>query len=170
MDYKNSREGRIVAQKYADILPLPRPASSRPKMSLQNRAKIFSPFAALRGYEEEIADETRVNGLVAKAEMSDEDKNSLSDKLLQVKKGMRVKVRFFHADEVYTPLGCYMTAEGTVTRLDPVYRELELRGKIIGELEKNTIVRVSFDDLAELTGEGIVDIEEYLGRESYPED
>ena len=58
-DYKNSKEGRIVAAKYADILhkSRPEPSFKHPRMSLSNRAKIFSPFAALRGYEEEIADE-----------------------------------------------------------------------------------------------------------------
>ena len=58
-DYKDTKEGRIVAAKYADILYLSRPEPSilHPRMSVSNRAKIFSPFAALRGYEEEIAEE-----------------------------------------------------------------------------------------------------------------
>lgn len=55
-----------------------------------NRAKIFSPFAALRGYDEEISDQDRVQGLIAKAELSEEDKGHLSDRLLQVKKRMTI--------------------------------------------------------------------------------
>ena len=44
-DCKNSKEGRIVSQKYADILRLsrPEPLEKHPRMSLTNRAKIFSP-------------------------------------------------------------------------------------------------------------------------------
>lgn len=56
MDPKNSTE---TVRKYADLLHAERPNSEEsrrkhPRMSLQNRAKIFSPFAALRGYDEEI--------------------------------------------------------------------------------------------------------------------
>ena len=54
-DYKNTPEGKITSQKYADLLPLSRPAPIKPRMAISNRAKIFSPFAALRGYEDEIA-------------------------------------------------------------------------------------------------------------------
>ena len=58
-EYKNTPEGRDVTRKYADILALSRPDSAEsrrrhPRMSLENRAKIFSPFAALRGYDEEL--------------------------------------------------------------------------------------------------------------------
>ena len=50
-DFKNTKEGRAVAQKYSDILHLsrPEPPVKHPRMALSNRAKIFSPFAALRG-------------------------------------------------------------------------------------------------------------------------
>lgn len=56
---KDTPEGRAVAEKYGDILPLSRPEPSRkhPRMALGNRAKIFSPFAALRGFDEELSRE-----------------------------------------------------------------------------------------------------------------
>lgn len=58
-DFKNTKEGRTVAQKYADILHLsrPEPPVKHPRMALSNRAKIFSPFAALRGFDDEISSE-----------------------------------------------------------------------------------------------------------------
>jgi len=40
---------------YADIMHMDRPHSHHIPMDRQNRAKIFMPFAALRGYEEAIA-------------------------------------------------------------------------------------------------------------------
>ena len=40
--------------KYDAIIDLPRPASSRPKMTAHDRAAQFSPFAALTGYEDAI--------------------------------------------------------------------------------------------------------------------
>ena len=96
-DFRNTKEGRNVAQKYADILHLsrPEPPVKHPRMALSNRAKIFSPFAALRGFDDEISSEGASKLLVKKVELSDEEKNTLSDKLLQVKKGMKVVVRYF---------------------------------------------------------------------------
>ena len=61
MDYKNTPEGRSVQSKYGKILHAsrPEPPHNHPRMPMSNRAKIFSPFAALRGYEDEIASEGR---------------------------------------------------------------------------------------------------------------
>lgn len=61
MSYKDTPLCRETARKYADILELERPQSAEslrkhPRMSLQNRAKIFSPFAALRGYDDQLAE------------------------------------------------------------------------------------------------------------------
>lgn len=58
-DYKTTREGRIVSQKYGDILELerPEPSPKHPRMSMVNRAKQFSPFAAPRGYDDELEQE-----------------------------------------------------------------------------------------------------------------
>lgn len=62
-EYQESALGRETARKYADILDKSRPDSpesrrKHPRMSLQSRAKIFSPFASLRGREiEEISGE-----------------------------------------------------------------------------------------------------------------
>ena len=153
-DYKNTPKGRIVRQKYADILPLLRPEPIRPRMNTQNRAKIFSPFSALRGYDEEISDEDRVHGLMAKIELSNEDKNRLSDRLLQTKKNMSVTVEYFHTDKMYAPLGTYKTLTGTVSRIDPMYQEIEIIGdtgsKTDTPLEKAPSICIAFDDLFSL--------------------
>lgn len=60
-DYKHTPAGREAARKYADILDKQRPQSAQslrrhPRMPLENRAKIFSPFAALRGYDDQLAE------------------------------------------------------------------------------------------------------------------
>ena len=71
-DFKNTKEGRAVAQKYSDILHLsrPEPPVKHPRMALSNRAKIFSPFAALRGFDDEISSEGASKLLVKKEERS----------------------------------------------------------------------------------------------------
>ena len=53
-DYKWTAAGRSVASKYADIIDLPRPELHHQRMDILNRAKIFAPFDALRGFDEEI--------------------------------------------------------------------------------------------------------------------
>ena len=54
--------------------------------------------------------------LVKKAELSDEEKDALSDKLLQVKKGMKVVVRYFMKATEST--GKYISLTGTVVMID----------------------------------------------------
>lgn len=172
-DFKNTKEGRTVTQKYADILHLsrPEPPVKHPRMSITNRAKIFSPFAALRGFDDEISSEGATKLLVKKVELSDEEKNTLSDKLLQVKKGMKVVVRYFVRTAENT--GKYLSLTGTVVMIDPVYRELKVMQdsdkKAVG-IEKELPVVIPFDDIADLAGEGITNIEDYLGIEKYPDD
>lgn len=174
-DYKNTQEGRNAARKYGDILhgSRPEPSCKHPRMSLSNRAKIFSPFAALRGYEEEIAAEGQDHLRVKKIELSEEDKGILSDKLLQVRKGMTVTVRFFegrHTDPAASgtpagtdiPLGSYRTITGTVDRIEPVYRELILHTGERNQLGKDLPATARFDDILELSGDGILDTDEYL--------
>ena len=51
-NYKNSKIGQETAQKYGDIIEMERPQTEEslrkhPRMTLQNRAKIFSPFSPL---------------------------------------------------------------------------------------------------------------------------
>ena len=171
-DFKNTKEGRLVAQKYADILHLsrPEPPAKHPRMSITNRAKIFSPFAALRGFDDEISNEGASKLLVKKVELSDEEKNDLSDKLLQVKKGMKVVVRYFV--KTTENIGKYMSLTGTVVMIDPVYRELKVMqdsGRRAVGIEKELPVVISFDDISDLAGEGITNIENYLGIEKYPD-
>lgn len=160
-DYKATKEGRIVAAKYADILYLSRPEPSirHPRMSVSNRAKIFSPFAALRGYEEEIAEEKWMQTRVTKKLLSEEEAAELSDCLLQVKKGMVISIRYFKEDTEHPaipPLGTYETVNGKVEIIDGVFRQITIS-------DGSAKVTVHFDDLEEVSGEGIVNINEFLG-------
>ena len=132
---------------------------------------LFRPFAALRGFDDEISSEGASKLLVKKVELSDEEKNDLSDKLLQVKKGMKVVVRYFVRTTECT--GKYISLTGTVVMIDPVYRELKVMQdsdrKAVG-IEKELPVIIPFDDIANLAGEGITSIADYLGIEKYPDD
>lgn len=104
---------------------------------VENRAKQFVPFAALKGYEEAIRAKERI--VVEKIELSEERKSELDFKLHQISKNDIVSVVYFDKDE-------YIKVEGMVSRLDTEARIL----KVV-----NT--KIPFEDIYELFGEHIVE-------------
>lgn len=98
INYKNTLEGKAVQYKYADLLPLSRPEPIKPRMSISNRAKIFSPFAVLRGYEDGIASEGKDHLKGKQIELSEEQKELLGNKIGQLRKNQLVKVKYFTDD------------------------------------------------------------------------
>lgn len=139
MDYLHSEEAQEAARKYADILHAPRPTSEEsllkhPRMSLENRAKIFSPFAALRGYEQEIAREGWKMRRVERPNPSDGEVEILSAKLAQILKGMEVRIIYFQEDTADTSsrhMGCYREISGRVEVIDSVGQMLRINGQVI---------------------------------------
>ena len=59
-----------------------------------DRAKIFLPFDALKGLQEALREKEKI--LVDKKILSIEEKEKIAHKLLQVKKGMIIKVIYGH--------------------------------------------------------------------------
>lgn len=163
-DYENTPEGRRTAQKYADIIQLKRPASARPKMDLTHRAKIFSPYDALRGFDEAIDETKEQNNRIQKIVLSEEETAILSDKLLQVRKGMALTAEYFAADP--DGLGIYKTVKGAVIRIDPTGRVLAIEESrpdtTGGKVEKILPTIISFDDLLDIKSPEIMDIDEFL--------
>jgi len=84
---------------------------------VENRAKQFVPFAALKGYEEALRAKEKI--LVEKIELSDERKAELDFKLHQIKKNDMITVVYFFQDE-------YIKIEGMVSRLDIDARVLKV--------------------------------------------
>lgn len=68
---------------YKDILGKPHPISKHhPQMSLLERAAQFSPFAALRGYEDAISESGRITK--KRPELSEDAKRELDEKLQKI--------------------------------------------------------------------------------------
>lgn len=148
-DYKNTPEGRAARQKYGDLLQRARPEPSfrHPRMPVSSRAKIFSPFAALRGYEEEIAEEGAWHLRIPRSEPSEEQKEALSAKLQQLRKGMSLKVTYFEG----TPdSGFSRTVFGTVDQLDFAQRKLWIACGEKTVLGKERPKLLCFEDILEL--------------------
>ena len=104
---------------------------------MENRAKQFMPFAALKGYEEALRAKEKI--VVEKIELSEEKKAELDFKLQQIQKNDIIVVVYFCKDE-------YIKLEGMVSRLDMDARVLRI---------VNT--KIPFEDIYDLSGENIVE-------------
>ncbi len=106
------------------------------KMSREDRAKQFMPFAALKGYPDALRKKEKI--IVPKIELSEESKEELDWKLRQVQKNDIVTVVYFYRDE-------YLRITGMVSRIDETARVL----KIV-----NT--KISFENLYDIRQESSV--------------
>ena len=104
---------------------------------MENRAKQFMPFAALKGYEEALRARERI--VVPKKNLSEEKKEELDRKLQQVHKMDIITVVYFSKGE-------YLQMEGVVSRVDKDNRSLKL---------VNT--RIAFSDIYDIWGKNIIE-------------
>lgn len=149
-DLLKTKVAQETARKYADIIHLSRPMSEEslckhPRMPLENRAKIFSPFAALRGYEQKIAAEGVKMQRVEKQILSEEETEKLSNKLNQVVKGIYLTVIYFKGDseeQGNSLFGFYQELTGKVNAIDPIEQMIRIDG-----------ITVRFEDILDVAGE-----------------
>jgi hypothetical protein len=104
-----------------------------------SRAKQFLPFATLKGYYDQIRERQRI--IEPRRDLSEEENLLLTYKLTQVKKGMMIKIKYYHED-------AYETFEGIVTHIDLVFRSVTL-----------VKTKISLDDIYEISGEEIASSE-----------
>ena len=101
---------------------------SHAKMSRLDRAKQFSPFAALKGYEVALRAKERV--LVPRIELPEEAQAELDRKLHMIAKGDLLTVVYFHRF-ASSDVGEYLQITGKVSRLEPERRILQIANTII---------------------------------------
>jgi uncharacterized membrane protein len=87
------------------------------KMSREDRAKQFMPFAALKGYPEALRKKEKI--VVPRIELSEEYKEELDWKLKQVRKNDIVTVVYYYKNE-------YLKMTGMVSRIDETARTLKI--------------------------------------------
>lgn len=105
---------------YSDILHGERPMSARPKMDLGNRAKIFAPFDALRGFNFAIMAEETERAMLPRVELSKDMQEELNCKLEQLYTGSVVTAYYFAPQRCIgdLELGYYRTVTGQVQGID----------------------------------------------------
>ena len=125
-----------------------------PRMQMSQRAKIFSPFAALKGFEEAIDEKIRV--YVEKRELNDEEQAALETALARLRElaanlrtakenQVTARVTWFipcadENHEAYGRGGSYESYTGTVWKVDPILT----KSLLIGDRT------IEFSELAEI--------------------
>ena len=107
---------------YDDIIHLSRPHyDDLPPMPIHDRAAQFSPFAALVGYEDAVAETVRTTE--PRRERSEEEMNDLNNSLGLIKMRLsgrpQVSILYFVPD-ARKDGGTYVTFEGRVRTIDEV--------------------------------------------------
>ncbi len=116
----NHRRASGMSGKYDDIIHLPHPTSKKhPRMSIRDRAAIFSPFAALSGHGAAIAETARLTD----RRMELDQRQAVL--LEHIEEQPEVSVTWFRPDERKDG-GAYATVTGRLKKIDETERTLTL--------------------------------------------
>jgi hypothetical protein len=88
-------------------------------MPIKDRAKIFAPFDALKGFREMLAEEEII--YEDKIEPSEDMILYLSNVINQLEVGMMVEIKYYVND-----LKCYKKMIGIFTKIDKVYKKITI--------------------------------------------
>lgn len=120
----------VTLAAYQDILYCSRPVSRHPKMSIENRAKLFTPFSALRGFDIEILTMEQDRLLVPQISLASDREEEIYRVLNGLHQGDWATVTYFvpvkHIAQQL--LGEYTVVSGEVKRVDDVEQLLVLEG------------------------------------------
>ena len=120
----------VTLASYQDILYCSRPISRHPKMSVENRAKLFTPFSALRGFDIEILTTEQDRLLVPQISLASDRDEEIYRLLNGLHQGNWATVTYFvpvkHIAQQL--LGEYTVVSGEVKRVDDVEQLLVLEG------------------------------------------
>lgn len=117
--------------KYDDIIHLPHYVSDYYKpMPMRNRAAQFAPFAALSGHDDAIRETQRLTETFK--ELSENEKNYLSDKLKSALEKMSIiQITYFIPDKIKKG-GKYKNLSGTIKKWDEIENSITMEdGNII---------------------------------------
>lgn len=114
---------------YNEIIKLPHHESDKhPRMSRENRAAQFSPFAALTGYDAEINETARLTN--KKLELSEDRINDINTKLQilmdNISERPKISIEYFVSDKKKSG-GEYITISGNLRRIDEYERTMILK-------------------------------------------
>ena len=122
----------VTLAAYQDILYCSRPVSRHPKMSIENRAKLFTPFSALRGFDIEILTQEQDRLLMPQISLASDREEEIYACLEWAAPGGlgHRHPTLCRSSTIGTPdmLGEYTVVSGEVKRVDDVEQLLVLEG------------------------------------------
>lgn len=128
----------MITHKYDDIIEVQYPFKDIEKirtMTIEERAKIFAPFAALKGHSEAIAARQKI--VASKVELSEESAQQMDYSLMdidnQLKHGKHpiIKLIYFKQDVRLKDKGEYIELSGVVAKLNKELRWIQIINKKI---------------------------------------
>lgn len=124
--------------KYDAIIDHPHHVSTvHPQMSMINRAAQFSPFAALTGYDDQIAETARLTD--RRIELTEAEEAEINAAIGKLERGDEVELTWFVPDKKKSG-GRYVTERVTVKQLVPT------EGKVVltdgRSIDMSTIIEV----------------------------
>lgn len=141
--------------KYADIIRLPHHQSvTRLPMSLHDRAAQFAPFAALSGYEDMVAEESRITD--REIELSEGEIEQLNHIICAIQNQLDngaqpiVTVIYFIPD-AYKEGGRYKRLTGTIKKVDSVSKALIFYGSDNTEDKRVLPISISIEKIISIT-------------------
>lgn len=127
--------------KYDDIIDLPHHISTRrAHLSMAQRSAQFASFAALKGFEDEIAETARVTD---KKIILDENEIEILNETLQyisynINENLEVSITYFVPDKLKSG-GSYVTKKGTVKKIDTFNKSVTVDNT---EISVNDILKI----------------------------
>ena len=105
--------------RYDDIINLPHPVSpTRQRMSPHDRATQFAPFAALVGYDDAVAETTRLTEV--RPELDEQEQRAINERLAyiadHIKEQPEARIKYFVPDE-HKSGGAIVEVSGKVKKL-----------------------------------------------------
>ena len=135
-----------MSEKYEDMLYMNPPVSkTHRKMSIQDRAAQFMPFAALTGYEDLIRESSRITQ--SRIELSETEIEELKHKLEilhrhEIEKPL-IKVQYFVHD-LKKSGGSYQMVEKYLHRIDDIEKKIIFKDRTTIQFEE--IISIEYED------------------------
>lgn len=132
-----------TSHKYDDIIHMPHHVSTKhPRMSIENRAAQFAPFAALTGYEDAVKETARE--VDTRIEIDEEQKNILDSKIQMIIEQLtnRPVVTFtYFIPDLTKDGGEYISVAGIVKKFDTYNQTILLEDDT--EIPVNEVIDIS---------------------------
>lgn len=136
--------------KYDDIINMPHHVSTKhPRLSMEQRAAQFAPFAALSGFEAAIDETSRITE--DRIELNEEEKLKIDDILQKLKNEIserpKITITYFVPD-IRKSGGEYLTKIGNLKRIDEFRQVIIFEDKTEIPINEVVEIKLAYVDLS----------------------